>query len=381
MRFIIFFTTFLLLYGGMHLYAFLKARRALSPGVGASTVLIIFMVIMMFTPFLVRVLEREGFDLLPRVLGYAGYVWMGVLFLFFSAAVAVDIYRFLVYLGGIILHRDLSPIGLSARYAFFTAFALSVLISVWGYFEGLSIRTEHITVRTPKIAKEVGRLRIVQISDVHLGLIVREGRLRRILEKVRAAEPDILLSTGDLVDGQIDHMSDLAAMLGEVGARYGKFAVLGNHEFYAGLDRSLAFTREAGFTLLRGEGRTVSGLINIAGVDDPAGRGFGTAREIPEKALLSSLPAEKFTLFLKHRPLVDETAADLFDLQLSGHSHKGQIFPFTLIIKLLYPVDAGLLRLSGGSLLYVSRGTGTWGPPMRFLAPPEVSVIDLVPAS
>lgn len=192
------------------------------------------------------------------------------------------------------------------------------------------------------------------------------------------AEPDILVSTGDLVDGQINDLSKMAEMFRAIPSRYGKFAVTGNHEYYAGLDRSLAFTEAAGFSILRGRGVQIADMIHVVGVDDPAGKRFGLQSKVSEEDLLSGPTEQSFTLLLKHRPLVNPKSTGLFDLQLSGHAHKGQIFPFSLIIKTLYPIDAGLLKLEKGAHLYVSRGTGTWGPPMRFLAPPEVTVIDLV---
>jgi predicted MPP superfamily phosphohydrolase len=266
----------------------------------------------------------------------------------------------------------------SARFSFFVPLVFSVVIATYGYFEAKNIRTEKVVIETHKIPEEIGRLKMVQISDVHLGLIVREERLKRILKEVKLANPDIVVSTGDLVDGQIDNLLRLAEILKEVNPRYGKFAITGNHEFYAGLDQALNFTEKAGFTILRGERMTVAGMINIAGVDDPQGKAYGIFRDIPENELLSGLPAEKFTLLLKHRPLVNKSALGLFDLQLSGHVHKGQIFPFSLITGLYYPIQAGFDDLSNGSRLYVSRGSGTWGPPIRFLSPPEVTIIELV---
>jgi len=192
------------------------------------------------------------------------------------------------------------------------------------------------------------------------------------------AEPDILVSTGDLVDGQINGMGGLAELIHGVNPRYGKFAITGNHEFYAGLSQAMDFTEKAGFRILRGEGLTVEGLVNIAGVDDPAGNTNELYKGISEKELLSGLPREKFTLLLKHRPLIDKNALGLFDLQLSGHTHKGQIFPFSLITWMYYPVDSGCLKLVDNCYMYVSRGAGTWGPPIRFLSPPEVTVVELV---
>jgi predicted MPP superfamily phosphohydrolase len=224
----------------------------------------------------------------------------------------------------------------------------------------------------------VGRLRIVQISDVHLGLIVREERLKRILAIVKEAHPDILVSTGDLVDGEICKLNNLSGLLAEIRPRYGKYAVTGNHEFYAGFEQARCFTEDAGFTLLRGDVVIPGGLITIAGVDDPAVRIEGGSPNISEEVLLADLPEDKFTVLLKHRPLVDEKAAPFFDLQLSGHVHGGQIFPFTIATWLYYPVTAGYAKVSDRAYLYENRGAGTWGPPIRFLAPPEVAVIDLV---
>jgi predicted MPP superfamily phosphohydrolase len=117
--------------------------------------------------------------------------------------------------------------------------------------------------------------------------------------------------------------------------------------------------------------------MNIVGVDDPAGPGFGSSSR-GERELLAAASNGAFTLFLKHRPGVDEQSVGLFDLQLSGHVHDGQIFPFRLITRLFYPFICGLHYLPGNSMLYVNRGSGTWGPPIRFLAPPEVTVIDIV---
>lgn len=377
----LFLFTFLLIYGSIHLYAFLKARTALEFSAATGVFLALFMLVMGLAPLIVRALERTGLELFARVMAYIGYTWMGVLFLFFSYSLAADIYRLLIYLGGVIFKRDLSALTLSAGYAFFLPLFLSLVTSLYGYFEARDIRTERWILKSPKIPQETGRLKIVQISDVHLGLIVREERLKRILRQVKAENPDILVSTGDLVDGEVCRLNGLEDLLKEIKPRYGKFAVTGNHEFFAGFENAKCFTENAGFTLLRGEGITVQGILNIAGVDDPTGKRYGLAKDISEKALLSRLPQEKFTLFLKHRPLVDKDAKGHFDLQLSGHIHKGQIFPFSIITWFYYPVNSGKMNLTDNAFMYVSRGAGTWGPPIRFLSPPEVAVIELVHGS
>ena len=179
------------------------------------------------------------------------------------------------------------------------------------------------------------------------------------MDRVREADPDILVSTGDLVDGQMTDMDGLADMLKAVRPRYGKFAVTGNHGIYSGLGQALAFTRTAGFHVLQQEAVVVGDAINVVGVDDPAGPGYGSS-STGEHKVLSAASNGKFTLFLKHRPVVDRESLRLFDLQLSGHVHDGQIFPFRLITRLFYPLIAGYYPFGPHAGLYVS-GDGHMG--------------------
>lgn len=376
----LFLLTFFLIYGSLHLYAFLKTRAAFAFTTLTGIIIAGFMLVMIVSPVIIRLSERAGFEFFARMMSFAGYTWMGIIFLFASFALLIDGYRMIVSAFGFMLGKDLTYLSVTKRYAFWIPLVISIVIAVYGFFEAADIRTETLTIHSHKIPADVNRVRIAQISDVHLGLIVREDRLKSILSEVVRADPDILVSTGDLVDGQIDNLSGLEAMLREIKPRFGKYAVTGNHEFYAGLDQSIRFTEQAGFTVLRGERVDVQNILSIAGVDDLQARSFGLFKGRPEKELLADLPDNRFALLLKHRPLLDESSRGLFDLQLSGHVHRGQIFPFSIITGLYYQTQAGFAALSEGASLYVSRGSGTWGPPIRFLAPPEVTVIDLVHA-
>lgn len=370
----LFVITFLAIYGSAHGYFFLKARAA---GIGTPATAL-FLTAMVVAPIMVRFLERAGHETAARVMAYIGYCWMGFLFLFVVSAALLDLGRLAAWLVGTLLGRDI-PTPLAGTAGFLLPCCLAAGINIYGWFEALNIRQEQVTLVTAKLPPGIERLRIVQISDVHVGLIVREERIRRIIATIREANPDLLVSTGDLVDGHVSHFNGIAELFRELHPRYGAFAVPGNHEYYVGIDQANAFTERAGFTLLPGRTAEVAAMITIAGVDDPAAARFNTAKREMEAALLAPLSRQRFVLFLKHRPVIDPSSVGLYDLQLSGHVHKGQIFPFNLLTYLNFPVRAGLTRLAAESSIYVSRGTGTWGPPIRFLAPPEVTVIDLVP--
>ena len=374
----LFLLLFFTVYSLVHLYGFLKIRSALFFSLKTSLPLILFMMVMVAAPVLVRVLENNEFYSSARFMSYTGYVWMGIVVLFFWFSLTLDLYHLLISGAQFIVRKDLTRFTLSPRFAFLVTLSLSLITALYGYFEALSIKAEHIIVTSPKIPDKVGTIRIVQISDVHVGLIVRHSRLKRILSKVKEADPDILVSTGDLIDGQINRLQGIAELFQEIKPRYGKYAIRGNHEYYAGLTQAMEFTQRAGFTLLVNKGITVQGLINLVGVDDQAAQRYGLSHNFSEKELLSQMPEDKFTLFLKHRPFIEHESTRFFNMQLSGHAHKGQIFPFRLITKTIYPTDNGYLELPNHSFLYVSRGSGTWGPPIRVLSPPEVTIIDLV---
>ena len=374
----LFLATFFLLYGLMHGYVLLKARAAFPFGPGAAVPVALVVSVLILAPVASRLLERQGAETAAGTLAWGGYLWLGFLFVWVVTLSAVDLYRGLVRVVGVAARADLSAVVPGARAAFLVPFALSAAITAWGVYEARDIRTERVVIETDRLPENVERVRVCQISDVHLGLIVREGRLARILDVVKREDPDLLVSTGDLVDGSLAGMPGLLEQFRGIRPALGKVAVTGNHEFYAGLEDALAFKKDAGFDVLRGEVRDAGGILTLAGVDDPAGRGFALKGRVDgERELLGGLSRDRFVLFLKHRPVVEEESLGLFDLQLSGHTHRGQIFPFNHVVDLYFPAKSGLHDL-GHSHLYVSRGSGTWGPPIRFLAPPEVTVIEIV---
>ena len=366
------------IYGGINLFFFWQVRRAFHPGLLPSAILILFLLMMVLSPVLIRIMEPLDVEWLLRPWAYLTFSWTAVVFWFFTLALARDLWNLLARL----LSSAVPAAGrllLPAAQSMLAIFAIISAASLWGLWEESRVRLEEVRVKTAHLPQGSPPVRAAVISDLHLGLLCGEGKLKKILALVREAEPDILLSVGDLVDGTarcLDHFSGLFAGL---DIPLGKYAVTGNHEFYAGLEVSLGFAERAGFRVLRGESIMAGERVRIVGVDDPAAARVGGEAKGVEDTLLPPEGDRKATILLKHRPTVAGGSAGRFDIQISGHAHGGQIFPFNYLVKLQYPMMDGLYTLEKGSALYVSRGTGTWGPPFRVLSPPEVTLVILEP--
>lgn len=371
-----FLLVFILVYGGLQAYVMHKAvvafgltgRKRLAAWAWAG--------FMTLAPMLLWPLEHCDCRLLVGALAALVYGWMGASFMFFWLALAVDAWR----LPARVFHLPVP----SSRHAFLSVASVVAALSAYGIHEALNPRVDRLEIVTDQLPPDTGPIRIALISDVHLGVTMGPRRLPTVLEPLKALDPDILISTGDMVDGGAVHLEGSAASFAEIYPRYGKYAVMGNHEQYRGLGMSLAFHEQAGFRILRGEAVEVLPGLVIAGVDDPGrgGPGVVSARGMDttdDGALLPGLSDNKFVIFLKHQPVPPKLGAERVDLQLSGHTHAGQIFPFYWLTRLRYDFGPGLHELPGGGRLYLSRGTGTWGPPMRVLAPAEITLIELVP--
>lgn len=368
---ILFLFTFLILYGGIHLYAFTRANNVLYFSGPVKIIVIVLFVLLIFAPLLVRIVERLNQEALASIIAYIGYLWMAFIFLFFFLNISFDIFRFIF---------KFFPFGVAGipqnKITLGLVIFLSFAFVFYGFIDATRLKVKKLEIRTNQALSNEGKIRIVQISDVHIGLIIKEKRLQTVIDRVKEANPDILVSTGDLLDGELNNVMSVANLFDQVKPKYGKYAVTGNHEYFAGIDKSLEFTRKAGFEVLRDEVREVAG-INIVGVDDITGRRLRVVNENPR--LTKTMPKtqnDKFVLLLKHQPFVNEH--DDFNLQLSGHTHGGQIFPFRLATRLFFSKNYGYYELGKNRLLYVSGGVGTWGPPVRIFAPPEITVIDLI---
>jgi len=362
----LFLLTFFTLYSLLHLHFFLKLRAFVKPGQVSAFFIWVFLFLMILSPLIIRILERDSFEKAATVLSYIGYTWMGFIFMFFSYSVFCDLCS-AMYVA--VAHKNFNPSGI---IRFIIPLFVSLSFVAYGFYEAKKVKIERITIETERLPKDIGFLRIVQISDVHVGLLTRDEDLREKVERVKRLNPHIIVSTGDLVDGDLDRIESLIEYFSSLDPPLGKFAVTGNHEYYAGIKRARKLLEGSGFKILSNEVFQVKKGINIVGIDDY----FLDSKK--ELKLLNHLSQKDLTIVLKHRPIVSKESIGLFDLQLSGHTHGGQIFPFRLITRVFFENVSGYKILNERSRLYVSRGMGTWGPPLRVFSPPEVTVIDLL---
>jgi predicted MPP superfamily phosphohydrolase len=242
----------------------------------------------------------------------------------------------------------------------------------------------HVDVPIAGLPAALDGYSIVQISDIHIGATIKRAYLTAIVAKVNALKPDAIAITGDLVDGSVHRLAEHTAPLAQLVARDGTYFVTGNHEYYSGAEEWIVELRRLGLTVLMNEHviveRAGAGMM-IAGVPDfTAHHFFESHRSDPQRAAAGAPDHVAVRVLLAHQPRTAEAAADAgFDLQLSGHTHGGQFFPWNLFVPMQQPFVAGLDRLRA-LWVYTSRGTGYWGPPKRFGAPSEITRVRLVAA-
>ncbi|MFE6100548.1 metallophosphoesterase [Streptomyces laurentii] len=236
-------------------------------------------------------------------------------------------------------------------------------------------RVKRVTVPLAKLPRAAHGYRIAVVSDIHLGPILGRAHTQRIVDTINATQPDLVAVVGDLVDGSVANLGPAAEPLARLTARDGSFFVTGNHEYFSGADAWVDHVRELGLHPLRNDRVEIGAGFDLAGVDDVAGESHGQGPDFAKA--LGDRDRARTAVLLAHQPIViDDAVRHGVDLQLSGHTHGGQLWPGNLIAELANPTVAGLERY-GDTQLYVTRGAGAWGPPVRVGAPSDITVVEL----
>ncbi|BBH69270.1 membrane protein [Actinoplanes sp. OR16] len=242
----------------------------------------------------------------------------------------------------------------------------------YGVLNGPGIK--RITVPLAKLPRSAHGLRIAVVSDVHLGPVLGSRFCRRVVDTINSTQPDLIAVVGDLIDGEVDDLADSVEPMRGLRSRLGTFFVTGNHEYISGVEPWVAKVQELGMRPLRNARVELSGF-DLAGVDDVAGSSEGLGPDF--EATLRDRDPSRAVVLLSHQPVtIHDAARNGVDLQLSGHTHGGQMWPGNYIAELANPTNAGLEQY-GDTQLYVSRGAGAWGPPVRVGAPSDITVVEL----
>ena len=369
----LFVSLFFFTYGSMHAIVLRALHRATAFRAHTRLLIVSWCLLMVTAPVLVRFFDLRGWIVPRTVMATTGYLWMAWIFLAMMMLLASDVLQLALSGADAIFHTRCAARVSSPRTRFRVVAAASLLLAGYGVFEAQSLRVTPVVVAGSP-AMRTPRFRIAHVSDVHLGPVSPWRLLERIEAALDAAAPDLVVFTGDLVDGRMDGRAEDRAILSRIASRFPTLAVTGNHEMIAGLGQAVEFLRSAGIAVLRNRAVAPEPWLYVAGVDDPAS---GAYAEAMEQKLLDGADGA-FTVLLKHRPSLSPLSEGRFDLQLAGHTHGGQIFPFSLLVNRVNGLTAGVHRLAGRGVVAVSRGAGTWGPPVRLLAPPEILIFDIV---
>lgn len=361
LSFVVFLILVISVYSGMHIFVYKRISSGFQFDTAQRNLLRIVFVIGGLTFFLGELLAE--FRWFAPIL-YFGYVWLGLLSISVSVFLIEWISRFF-WKGG------------SATPTWIALFVVLVVSGIALVKEMRPPVLHDLEIPLKGLPETLDGFTIIQISDLHIGSHMSSQRMKHIVASVNQLSPDLVVITGDLIDRDICRDQTVCPALAGIRSAHGVFAVSGNHEYYAGIETFEKLTKEAGIRVLNNEHVRIADGLQLAGIpDEESSSRFRRTGPDLKKALENADPALPVVL-LKHRPTGLPGAAALgVDLQLSGHTHAGQIPPLDLIVLLLFKYPFGLHKLNN-TWIYTSVGTGTWGPPMRFLSRSEIVRIRL----
>ncbi|HZL11761.1 MAG TPA: metallophosphoesterase [Prolixibacteraceae bacterium] len=372
--FLIFFSIVLIVYSSVNYYLFVRGLQvfSLSQPMKRWYVVIFWTVVSMF--IVGNVLERTATSAFSEWIYRIGAFWLAFMLYLFIAMVLIDFVRIINHFFHFL--PSFSPI---MRFRLgLSVFSLVSLIVIGGYINALCIKVKEIPLTIHKKVSGSPEVKILMASDIHLGALIGESREKRLLDIIRNQKPDLVLLCGDLVDGEIAPVlrKNLGRHIQEIDTPYGVYAILGNHEYIGGIEKTLPYLKSINIRVLIDETLTLPNGIQLVGRNDRSGKNInGGLKSLDE--LLSGLDLDKPVIVMNHQPFnLDEVARANVDLHLSGHTHDGQLWPFNYMTEAIFELSWGLMK-KGNTNFYVSSGFGSWGPPVRTGNRPEVVVFNL----
>lgn len=374
MAFILFFSIVILIYSLVNFYIYKRGLQAIPAGSGIRTAYIILFWSLAATFIAGRFLERIWLGPVSDLLVWTGSFWLGAMLYFFLIVVFFDVLRLVNHLvpfyPGIV--RD--HYGQFKQYLMAGSIALVAMIIVAGYINARNpiIRTVEVTI--PKASPGMQQLNAAVMSDIHLGTIIGNGKLTRIVNKVNALNPDIILLPGDILDEDLAPVirQNTGDILRQLRAPLGVYGVMGNHEYIGGPEQAYKYLTEHGIHMLRDQVLKINESFFLVGREDLQRNRFAGKERQSIEALMQETDSTFPVIVMDHQPYHPEIAARAgADLMLSGHTHHGQLWPLNYIVNAIFEIGYGLGEVEGMKV-YVSNGIGTWGPPLRIGNRPEI---------
>ena len=365
----------------LHRYVWLRlVRDAAWSGPWGKILTLLIFTLAALVP-LVFITMRSAPHSIGVPLAWVVYTWMGFLFYLFVFSVLGDVGKGAAHIAGLIPQDPERRRFVARGIALFIGAAAGT-VGLTGMFNvARGFKIKRIRVPIAKFPKHASGYSIVQLTDVHAGPTIGREFVESIVRETNGLNPDMIVITGDLVDGSVAHLRELVESLRDLKARDGVFFVTGNHEYYSGADEWIAHIRTLGIRVLRNERVDVRGLFDLAGVDDASARNMLPGHGMDIEKAVKDRDASRALVLLAHQPKAFKQALKAgVDLQLSGHVHGGQMMPFNWLVHIDQPFIADLHRVDN-TWIYVSAGTGYWGPPMRVGTEAEITRIELISSS
>ncbi len=374
-QFAVFLTVVLSVYTLVNYYIYITGLHALPQRYETAYSLLFLFVFISYIAG--RFLERKFLNKLSSFFVWVGSFWLAAMVYYLFFVLAIDFLRLADFIFGFF------PASFYSEYynlIFFTVVNAAVIIIVFaGYINAKNPVIKKLDLTIDKKAGNLRSLKIAAVSDIHLGTIISRKRLKQIVDRINSLKPDIILLPGDVVDEDIAPVikQNCGEYLRLLQAKYGVFAVTGNHEYIGGVEPAVKYLEEHGVNVLRDRSILIDNSFYLAGREDRASRGFAGIVRKPLGTILAGINNELPVILMDHQPAkLNEAEENGIDLQLSGHTHHGQLWPFNFITKKIYEVSMGYKK-KGRTHYYVSCGVGTWGPPIRTGNHPEIIEITL----
>jgi len=378
-NFLIFFTIVFVLYSLANFYVFIRGLQAL-PKISSIRISYTIVFIILYLSYLIgRILERIHQCQVSNILIWSGSFWMAALIYFLMIVIIFDIIR------GINSTTPIYPAFATFYYEstklilFISSILIVSFILYIGYKNSKEVTLNTQLIKIDKPALEISEINIAFVSDIHLGTVIDNERLEKIVFLLNSVKPDLIVFGGDLLDEDVTKVEEnnSAESLKQLSAKYGIFAVTGNHEYIGGIDKAIPFIDKHNITLLRDTSYFIANSFYLIGRDDKSKSSFTGQQRKKLSELLSDVDKSFPLILIDHQPSeINEAIKNKIDLQISGHTHNGQFFPVNLIVKLIYEYPYGYHRKQN-SQFFVSTGAGTWGPPIRIMSPPEVVLLKI----